>query len=109
MDRRLEDEHGLELPDDRPARDVELEHLPLEAPPGAAHRIGPFARAGLGWVQGVESGQERAEPFLELVERAAAQAGEGGGEPAARAAVKPAAPGGKKWSIGHRAVYIPLT
>ena len=101
----LQAEHGLKLAHDVAAGGVALEHLPQEAPPGAPHRVGPLARADLG--EGLEASQEVAEAQLELVERAAAQAVEGG--EAGRAAAKATAPGGEAGRVRHRAVYLPLS
>lgn len=98
----LQGEHGLELAHDLAAGAVGLELLPQEAPAGAAHRVGPFPRAGRRGGQDRQPGQEGPQAGLELVERAALQALEHGGR-----AVEATAPGGKKRSIQHRAVDIP--
>ena len=98
---------GLELADDLPAGGVALEHLPEETPPGAAHGVGPLARAGLRGIERREAGEARPEDVLEFVEGAAAQVGAGGAQRAARRAAEAAAPGGEPRGVGHRAVYIP--
>jgi len=101
----LQDQQRLQLAHGLPAGGVVIEHLPDKTPEGAVQGVGPLA-LGARRLE-LRGRHEAADGRFDLAQGALPQERERARHAPAEGS-EPGAEGGKKRSVRHRAVYIPL-